>query len=176
MIRLKDLLTEITFSGIKPYATQFVWTPSKLASDGSFATRFESDTMQIEATMALLNRGTEWSFSYWTSEKTNDAIQWDINVRKDRTGSVSEYLRIMVTLAEALFDFIAQNPGVESVEMSGYDRTRGKEEQKNRIYADLLRTNIGRINQLGFVIDPTGVPGIVKKSNADSTGIQDTEL
>ena len=109
MIRLKDLLSEITFSGIKPYATQFVWT-SKNEVVGSFKTVFASDTMHIEASMVLLNRGTEWSFSYWTNEKTNDTIRWDINVRKDRTGSVSEYLRIMVTLAEALFDFIAQNP------------------------------------------------------------------
>ena len=173
MIKLKNILSEITFSGIRPYSTQFVWSPTKLASEGSLSTRFESDTMNVEATMALLNRGTEWSFSYWTSEKTNDTIRWDINVRNTSTSSASEYLRIMVTLAEAMFDFVAQNPNVNVVEMGGYDRARNKEAQKNRIYADLLRTNIGRINQLGFVIDPTGTPGIVRKSNADTTGIKD---
>jgi len=181
MIRLKTLLTEITLSGVAPYATQFVW--QETGSDRNDI-EFVEARVTCDGVLMAFNFDKHWSNSdesNWgfsiiatSTDTASDRFSWTIShERSDATGKIS-YLRLMSTALEAVLDFIRVYD-VTSIDVTGSDNLPAKDEQKTRIYRALLAANKGEITTAGFtVLDRAGKLWLVRRSRADSTGIRDT--
>lgn len=180
MIKMQDILTEITLGAIEPYATQFVWSD---ASDGTSLekpqeTHFDADGVKI--TIVMVPENSERSPGQWSVAilaPTTDGA--GVTVAHDRSGAVGRvsYLRLLSTTIEALLDFIAIHRP-ESIDITGSDTTDPlKQKQKNRIYRALLRNNNSKFISSGYnVFDQNGKlwlihRGVANHRNADSTGI-----
>lgn len=142
MIKLRDLLREITLGSVEPYATHFEWR-DKWGDGDSYECQFEADSQPI-----LMN------VHYWDSSRIADGGEWEFaffakspggwTVRGDRgsaKGQVS-YLRLIKTIGLALRDFIDTTPGVDVIDITGSDEGMGeKGPQKTAIYRQLLQSN-----------------------------------
>ena len=181
MIKLKNLLTEITLSGAAPYATQFTW--QETGSDRNDI-EFVEARVRCDGQLMAFNFDKQWSnndeFNWGFSiiatstDPDTERINWTIShERSDASGKLS-YLRLMSTVLEAILDFI-RIYDVTSIDVTGSDNLPEKDEQKTRIYRALLAANAGEIVAAGFtVLDKGGKLWLVRRSRADSTGIRDT--
>lgn len=143
MIRLKDLITEISLASVTPYATQFVWK-DRYGDGESWQCNFEADSQPITMTMMLWKRSQfgdsgEWQFAYFV--RTGDGQGWTTSVASSSARGALNTLRLFKTLGEAIRDFADTVPGVDVIDVTGGDGNVSKETQKTRIYTDLLRAN-----------------------------------
>jgi hypothetical protein len=176
MIKLKDILREITLGSVEPYATHFEWR-DKWGDGDSYEARFTAESQPILmnihhfAKSAFADSGT-WEFAFFA--RSQDDAGW--TVRGDRgtaAGQVS-YLRLIKTIGLALRDFIDTVPGVDVVDITGSDEGVGtKGPQKTAIYRQLLASN-PMMSEFTFR-EWGGKLYMIRKniSSADATGIKD---
>jgi len=143
MIRLKDLITEISLASVVPYANQFVWT-DKYGDGEMWQCHFWADSHEIVMTMVKWERSQlgdsgEWQFAYFV--RTQDNNGWTTSVASSSVRGALNVLRLFKTLGKAMRDFADTMPGVDVIDVTGGDNQTNKEMQKSRIYADLLRAN-----------------------------------
>jgi hypothetical protein len=145
MIRLRQLITEITLGGITPYVTQFTW--SRTTDGESRETQFQADGHRI--TLAMVYQGhQQWAFAILTP--TQDGEGYTVAHDKSAAAGQVNYLRLMSTVTEALIDFATQwQPA--SIDITGSDTANvRKDAQKTRIYRALLADNMSRITVAGY--------------------------
>ena len=176
MIKLKDILREITLGSVEPYATHFEWR-DKWGDGDSYEARFTAESQPILmnihhfAKSAFADSGT-WEFAFFA--RSQDDAGW--TVRGDRgtaAGQVS-YLRLIKTIGLALRDFIDTTPGVDVIDITGSDEGMGeKGPQKTAIYRQLLASN-PMMSEFTFR-EWGGKLYMIRKniSRADATGIKD---
>lgn len=172
MISLRDLLAEITLGSTSPYATQFVWEDhGNIGLSGGYETRVQCDgvTVVFEMGSQYSRDGQEYSFAIAMPSNTGSGFtvsHW----RSDVGGQLS-YLRLLRTAGEAILDFCAQY-APDAIDVTGFDTEAGKDLQKTRIYRGMLQANAGKIAAAGYtILDQSGKLYLVRKSNADSTGV-----
>jgi hypothetical protein len=145
MIRLRQLITEITIGGVAPYVTQFTW--SRTTDGESRETQFQADGHRI--TLAMVYQGhQQWAFAILTPTQDGEGV----TVAHDKSAAAGQvnYLRLMSTVTEALIDFATQwQPA--SIDITGSDTANvRKDAQKTRIYRALLQSNMSRITVAGY--------------------------
>ena len=183
MIRLKSILTEITLTGAAPYATEFTWDEQ---SSSRMDIEFVETRVSCDGVMMAFNFDKQWgrddeanwSFSILSksTDPNTERRNWTIShSRSDATGKVS-YMRLMRTALEAVLDFVHTYTPT-SIDVTGSDNSADKDLQKTRIYRALLAANAAELATSGYtVLDRSGKLYIVRKSNADSTGINNTNM
>ena len=143
MIRLRDLLHEITLGSVTPYATQFVWRDNW--GDGeSFECKWMADSQPITMTMTYWRSSEygssgEWQFAYFV--RSADDNGWTTTAQYGGARGQIDTLRLFRTLGEAIRDFATTRNGVDVIDITGSDTAEGKSAQKTRIYTNLLETN-----------------------------------
>jgi len=178
MIKLKNLLSEITFNNVTPYMTRFVW--DEIASSRN-AIEYVECTVPCDGIPIKFNFDKQWGHedeSNWSfsiispsTDPNTERRNWTIShSRSDATGKVS-YMRLMRTVLEAILDFV-HTYAPTSIDVTGSDNAADKDLQKTRIYRALLDANAAELATSGYtVLDASGKLYIVRKSTADSTGI-----
>ena len=181
MIKLQDILTEITLGSVTPYATHFEWT-DKWGDGDSWECKFVAESQPILmnihhfARSAFADSG-EWEFAFLT--RAAAGVLWPLDgwtVRGDRSqapGNVN-YLRLIKTIGMALRDFIDTVPGVDVIDITGSDEGMGaKGPQKSAIYRQLLASN-PMMSEFA-VREFAGKLYMIRRniSRADATGIKD---
>ncbi len=172
MIRLRDILTEISLGGVQPYVTQFTWTPEGRMW---WEAKFTADGHPIVFTFVGIGTNTpggEYAFVMTSQDRSGEGFTVS-HSRSTARGGIN-YLRLLATAAEAIFDFIDTHaPG--SIDVTGSDPSSTKKDlQKTHIYRGLLSANAARVATAGYtVLDRSGKLYLVRKSVADSTGIKD---
>ena len=179
MIRLKDLLHEISLGSVVPYATQFVWRDNWGDAE-SFETKFEADSQPITMTMTKWKSSRhgddgEWQFAYFLRSGDDDG--WTTTTRYSASRGQLNAFRLFKTLGEAIRDFANTQPDVDVIDISGSDMSDAKGAQKSRIYIEFLRTNPD-LREFNILADGRHVYLIRKTAagkTADSTGIEDDD-
>ena len=172
MILLKQLLQELDMRNMQPYATQFVWQDRW--NDGSSwmaVVAAEGTTIQFKISSEGYS-GTAWSFGFWMPTLMHPTDYTTSSARGD-TNTTLSYLRILSTCLEAIRDF-ANTHDVERIDISGADSNYQKGQQKTRIYAELLKANASMFPDFTVTQPNSEILALVRKSSADSTGIQNT--
>jgi hypothetical protein len=177
MIRLKDLLREISLASVTPYATQFVWRDNWGDAE-SFETKFEADSQPITMTMTKWKSSRhsdsgEWQFAYFV--RTTDGEGWTTTTRQSASRGQLNVFRLFKTLGEAIRDFANTQPDVDVIDISGSDTYDAKGVQKNNIYIEFLRTNPD-LREFNILADGRHVYLIRKTAagkTADASGIED---
>jgi len=175
MIRLRDIITEITLGSVTPYATQFTWHS---VSDHSEVWEAEFQAESTRVVMNMLHGGEgDWYFAFLlpTQDATLGSGRTTSHAKSAGTAGAS-YIRIVRTVGEAVLDFCATH-APEAVSLSGADSDDDKASQKTRIYAAMLRDAAPRLAQAGYRVMHRGYPKqdalwIVRTNSADSTGIE----
>ena len=176
MIRLTDLLTEITLGSVTPYATQFVWQ-DKWGDAEAFECKFMADSQPITMTMTKWKRSQhgdsgEWQFAYFVRGK--DGFGWTTTSKQSAAQGQLNMLRLFKTIGEAIRDFADQHAGVDVIDVSGSDSSEDKGAQKTRIYMELLQSNPD-LSAFKVVQGATRLY-LVRKADGpqpDATGIED---
>ena len=154
---------------IAPYATQFVWRGHR---DG-YNTQVQCDSVLVEFGMDRQYSvdGEEYAFAIGMPGFGGQSFT--MTHAKSAVGGQLSYLRVLQTAGEAILDFCSQY-APEAVDVTGFDTESGKDLQKTRIYRALLAANAAVLATSGYtVLDRSGKLFIVRKSNADATGIED---
>ena len=174
MISLRRLLAEITMGSIAPYATQFVWQRDVILQQTYYDSEFSANGQQVALSLSPIQSAhdeREYIFTYmmpnaWGTQSYSHASS-------AARGQV-DYLRLMRTIGDALLDFCVQY-APDAVNVSGGDADPAIEQKKNRIYAAFLQDNAARLAQAGYTHLVRGSKiWLVRKSNADSTGVSDS--
>ena len=143
MILLKNLLSEITFGNLQPYMDNFVWHEYQ----ESFRTSFKDD---VDNTIDVVfdqnytlgdDENASYELSFWVNKS------YDAN--KDKAGQAN-YIRIMATIAAALYSFIKYADYPHMIEFSGSDSDPEKAAQKTRLYQMFATTNKTKLAKLGY--------------------------
>ena len=143
MIRLKNLLSEITFGTSEPYATKFVWHEYQ----ESFRTAVNDDTgntidIVFDSNITLGDdEASAYELSFWVNKS------YDTVVAK---AGQANYIRIMATVAAALYSFIKYADYPHMIEFSGSDIDPDKAAQKTRLYQMFATTNKTQLDKLGY--------------------------
>ena len=175
MIHLRDILTEITLGSIKPYATQCVWKADfylgQTYYESSFSAEGQPVTMQLSPLSPLRTQDGEREYIFVFTTQNRWGMQSYSHDSSVARGQV-DYLRLIRTVGDALLDFCAQH-APDAVDVSGGDADMAAKQKKNRIYAACLRDNATRLSTAGYTSLMRGDDlWIVRKSNADATGIE----
>lgn len=181
MIRLTELLTEITLGSVSPYATHFEWT-DKWGDRDSFECRFTAQDegrtpqdilMNVHhfAKSAFADSG-QWEFAFFA--RTPDSQGWTVRGDRGSAQNNVSYLRLIKTIGMALRDFIDTVPGVDVIDITGSDEGVGsKGPQKTAIYRQLLGSNpmMSEFDLRAW----NGKLFMIRKniSKADATGVRD---
>jgi len=180
LIRLKTLLTEITLG--TPYQTQFVWQDMQWGLTTEFTTPAGTyEVLAVESSDP--DAHAEWSIGFSTvmpsgtksvSQTSAALSREDPSTKETARITGAEYMRVLSTVAEAIFDFIAQY-GPSTIHFEPYDNNETKTRQKDAIYGALLRSAHVRLLTLGYRTMRTqaGEYVISRSTRADSTGIMD---
>ena len=173
MIHLRDLLAEITLGSTSPYATQFVWSAK---SYRGYKTKVQCEGIPVEFEMdrQYTADGEEYIFFMAMPSNTgggyNRAGYTMYHRHSDVVGQLS-YLRVLQTAGEAILDFCTQYVP-DAIDVTGFDEDDEKDLQKTRIYRGLLHANAAKIAGAGYtILDHNGKLYLVRKSNADATGV-----
>jgi hypothetical protein len=174
MIKLRDLLTEITLGSVEPYATHFEWT-DKWGDGDAYECRFEADSQPILINVhywdsSAIGESGEWEFAFFAKSPGGWTVRGDRGLAK---GQVS-YLRLIKTIGLALRDFIDTTPGVDVIDITGSDEGMGeKGPQKTAIYRQLLASN--PVMSEFELRDWNGKLYMVRrlKNRYDATGVKD---
>ena len=175
MIKLHNILTEITFGAIQPYATQFAWQP--MGSTDQWKCVVTADSTNIE--FIMIHGGNndsmynEWYFAFTMPTRNANAQTAGRTTSHTKSGAVGQlnYLRLIRTAGEAILDFCT-NHAPEAVNISGADSDSDKEYQKTRLYAAFVKDNWARIAAAGYMsMQRRDQLWLVRRSNADATGV-----
>jgi hypothetical protein len=165
MIRFGDLLAEITLGHVEPYARQFVWTES---ADDAYETDVDCDGVTVKFHLQG-NQPREYAFAIVTKMGVSG---WTVTHGRSAIRGQLSYLRILRTAMEALLDFCSQH-APQAIDITGFDSSADKDLQKTRIYRGLLHANAAKLAAAGYgILDRTGKLYIVRRSNADATGVK----
>lgn len=144
MIRLKTLLNEITFGNSVPYENTFEWTKYQ----ESVRTTFDDDSGNVidvvfdeQAPSDDLAESSSYELSFWV----NDSY----NAQPNITGETN-YIRIMATIAAAIYSFITYAQYPDMIEFSGSDSDPKKAEQKTRLYKMFAISNKAKLANMGY--------------------------
>jgi len=148
MIRLRDILTEISLASVEPYATQFVWRqphPEDDIWESDFnAETASSSTHRIKMVMQrwrtpVPDHEYEYQFAFMTRDRSDSG--WTTASHMTNTAGAVSVLALLKTVALAIRDFADQRPDCTVIDITGSDPAAQKGEQKSRIYAELFREN-----------------------------------
>lgn len=145
MIRLIDILQEITFGGIEPYQTQFVWS---VLTSLRYETRFQADGQPVRFQMDTYGDTGEYEFVIVMENRSGIPFGTVTHFNSAARGQIN-YLRLLRTAGEAILDFCAQH-APKSIDVSAVDRDPARAEQKNEIYKNVLLHNRDRFTQAGY--------------------------
>ena len=150
MIRLSNLLAEISLAGVQPYTTQFTWR-DKWDDGENFETQIMADTQPILIKFDHYHRSQfadsgEWHFGFFVQDRQMAALRapqvnWTTSARSSAAAGETNTLRFFKTIGLAIRDFADTHPGVDVIDITGGDNNPDKEQQKSRIYARFLQTN-----------------------------------
>jgi hypothetical protein len=160
-------------SSMQPYVTQFTW--QYLGPGNTQVVKCQLAIHDVSIIIRFVNEwgsDTKYSFAFWTStsDSENDAtISASASVVK---GQLS-YMRLLRTCLEAIRDF-ADTHQVTQIDLSGSDSDPAKSAQKTRIYFELFKANANMFTDFKVTQPDAQKVLLVRKSNADSTGITDT--
>jgi hypothetical protein len=180
MIRLKSLLAEITLSNVQPYATQFTWRKDFNYFEAQVSCDGEPILFAFEKMRSAVEIGdAEVEYVFTIAARREDGINgnqgWSIRHDASSTRGKIDYLRLMRTAAEAILDFI-RIYAPDGIDITGSDPNAKKDLQKTRIYRNLIHSNSAELAAVGYtILDQMGKLFIVRKSNYDTTGIEDIE-
>jgi len=167
MIRLQDLLREITMGNMAPYATQFVWQEAGSGYDTTVTC--DAISVKFSLTSNWSAEGVEYAFGIATPS-SQPGSGYTMTHDSNTTGGQLSYLRVLATAAEAIVDFCDQH-SPQAIDVTGFDPSRTKDLQKTRIYRGLLHANKNRIQQAGYrILDSNGKLWLVRAGDADTTG------
>ena len=169
MIKLHNILTEIIFGSVQPYATQFAWH----RKPGGFETDVVCDGIEIQFSLDSnwSADGEEYSFAI-VMPGGRGGSGYTISHRESEVTGQLSYLRVLQTAGEAILDFCSQY-APSAIDVTGSDPDAGKDLQKTRIYRNLLHANAAKIASAGYdILDQRGKLYLVRKSNADATGVK----
>lgn len=172
MIHLTDILTEITFGSIPPYATQFVW--KRIGGNDWLESQFTADGQDITFALTRLHQN-DWGFAIITRDTRNPGTDtWTVSHKYSAATGQINYLRLMRTAAEAIRDFATQWAPAK-IDITGSDTTSdAKDLQKTRIYKQFLEANKTELANIGYTVKwGMGKLWLVRKSNADATGVDE---
>lgn len=172
MIRLKSLLTEISMTGLTPYATSFQWR--LFSNSHMYDTKVTIDDAILNMTMVRddpYSETSDWTFSFFLPNKHNPG-RFTYNALDADAPADTSYLRIMLTCAYAIRDF-ADTHDANRIDVSGFDSGAGKSAQKTRIYHALLNANKHMFADFDIQKSFTGHLFLIRKQQADATGIKD---
>lgn len=171
MIKLCNILTEITLGSIKPYATQFVWKDDFYLGQTYYESGFDADGQRVDMQLSPIRTADgerEYIFVFMTQNPWG--TQSYSHASSVARGQI-DYLRLIRTVGDALIDFCTQY-APDAVDVSGGDADAATKQKKNRIYAAFLRDNAARLATAGYSSLMRGDSlWIVRKSDADATGI-----
>lgn len=176
MIRLKTILTEIALNTVTPYATQIVWTDMHQAHS-TYTAEVPCDGITVKLQIDRQRRfdGYIYQFSFFMPKvggPSADGHQSYTTAASQSAGKGAlNFLRVMMTCAYAIKDF-TDTHDIEILTVTGGDLMPTKVAQKTRIYHELFAANAHmfpayKIHLIGNELY------LIKKSNADSTGIKD---
>ena len=183
MIRLTELLTEITLGNVAPYATSFDWV-DKWGDRDSFECRFTAQeeghapqdilmTVHHFARSIFADSG-QWEFAFFT--RAANLQGWTVRGDRGVAQNNVSYLRLIKTIGMALRDFIDTVPGVDVIDITGSDEGMGeKGTQKTAIYRQLLQSN--PMMSEFELREWNGKLFMIRRNitRADATGIKDTQ-
>ncbi|NBV01390.1 MAG: hypothetical protein EBS31_08205, partial [Burkholderiaceae bacterium] len=94
MIKMKDLLREITLGSVEPYATHFEWT-DKWGDGDAYECKLEADSQPILINVhywdsSAIGESGEWEFAFFAKSPGGWTVRGDRGLAK---GQVS-YLRL----------------------------------------------------------------------------------
>jgi hypothetical protein len=149
MIRLQDILTEITLGSVVPYATRF-WWKDRYGDGDQWDADFVAETPGSNPQPIVMNvhhwsksqlaDSGVWEFAFFT--RTPDGQGWTVRGDRSQAQGNVNYLRLIKTIGLALADFIRVAPGVDVIDITGSDEGMGeKGAQKSAIYRRLLDAN-----------------------------------
>ena len=176
MIRLKTILTEIALNTVTPYATQIVWTDMHQAHS-TYTAEVPCDGITVKLQIDRQRRfdGYIYQYSFFMPKvggPSADGHQSYTTAASQSAGKGAlNFLRVMMTCAYAIKDF-TDTHDIEILTVTGGDLMPTKVAQKTRIYPELFAANAHmfpayKIHLIGNELY------LIKKSNADSTGIKD---
>ena len=177
MIRLADLLTEISLGSVTPYATSFVWRKPH-PEDDIWESDFSAEGQPIKMVMQrwrtpIPHFEYEYQFAFFT--RGRDDRGWSTtSSNSDGRGAIN-VLALLKTVALAIRDFSDQTPDCDVIDVTGADSAALKGEQKTRIYAALFRDN-GMSS--GFAMKQWGdklylIRTGIRGRTADASGVED---
>ncbi len=171
MIRLRDLITEITLRNIQPYATQFTWTQE---GTHHWEARIMADNEPMIFAFVRTSHmdGGEWSFAMMSQDRSREGFTVS-HARSAASGNIN-YLRLLRTAAEAIMDF-ARIYAPMAIDITGSDTTStAKDLQKTRIYRSMLQANSASVASAGYtVLDRNGKLWLVRTNKYDASGVAD---
>lgn len=175
MIRLTDILTEITLASVSPYATQFVWHRPHHADD-IWECDFEADSQPIKMVMQrwktpIPHFEYEYQFAFFT--RGQDDRGWSTSAGNSDGRGALNVLALLKTVALAIRDFADQTPDCDVIDITGADSAYAKGEQKSRIYVELFQANA---MNTGFALKQYGgklylIRNTINGRTADATGV-----
>jgi len=175
MIRLQDILTEISLASVSPYATQFVWRQPH-PEDDIWEADFSAEGQPIKMVMQrwrtpLPHFESEYQFAFMT--RGADDAGWSTAGGNTSASGAINVLALLKTVALAIRDFSDQTPDCDVIDITGADAAYAKGEQKSRIYAELFREN--GMNT-GFAMKEYGgklylIRTGIRGRTADATGV-----
>lgn len=162
-------LLEITLGAVQPYVTQFVWKP--VGGPNWLETQFEADGQSIQFAVTRLHRN-DWSFAIITRDARTANDVWTVSHQHSAATGNINYIRLMRTAADAIRDFATEHQP-EAIDVTGSDTSSDvKDLQKTRIYRALIEANAAELLAIGYMLKSyMGKLWLVRKSNADSTGV-----
>ncbi len=177
MIRLQDILTEISLASVTPYATQFVWH-QRHPEDDIWESDFSAESQPVKMVMQrwrtpVPHFESEYQFAFMT--RGADDAGWSTAGGNTSASGAVNVLALLKTVALAIRDFSDQTPDCDVIDITGADAAYAKGEQKSRIYAELFREN--GMNT-GFAMKEYGgklylIRTGIRGRTADATGVRD---
>jgi len=175
MIRLQDILTEISLASVTPYATQFVWH-QRHPEDDIWESDFSAESQPVKMVMQrwrtpVPHFESEYQFAFMT--RGADDAGWSTAGGNTSASGAVNVLALLKTVALAIRDFSDQTPDCDVIDITGADAAYAKGEQKSRIYAELFREN--GMNT-GFAMKEYGgklylIRTGIRGRTADATGV-----
>ena len=143
MIRMRDILTEISLGSVVPYATQFTWE-DKWRDGDLWESDFTAASQPIKLVMQrwktpIPHFEYEYQFAFFT--RGQDDRGWSTTASNSTAQGGLNVLALLKTVALAIRDFADQNADCDVIDVTGADSDREKGEQKSRIYQELFREN-----------------------------------
>ena len=152
MIRMQQLLMELSLHGVQPYTTDFVWHGPEdnwYQHNDAYTCEIECDGHRVllhisynEGAPGVASNGNEdgsWDFAFFVRDE-NGGIWTTLQNRGTTKGAINT-LRFFKTIGLALRDFVDSHHSINIINITGSDSTDAKSLQKSRVYAGFLESN-----------------------------------